>query len=370
MASWEHYLPLVLFVVGAIAIVPLIGGACLLLTSRLAKISTATFPKCYLAYLTAYLAATVVCLPITLMAVLKIQVPGYVLWPAFVLIAFGVHMVIIPKFLGLPFGKGLLVHGSAVFLVGLVLAAMLWFPVQLVRRQAQIAVVMGNLKQIGDAMHLHLERDQKFPPAASYAKNGRPLLSWRVHLLPFLEQQQLYEQFHLDEPWDSLHNKTLLAKMPAVYAPVNGSLEGSLTYFQVFVQKLDLSKQLDVQAMNPYGQFEAPFFVVEPGEDNPPPPEYMIQRAQQGFGFAQITDGLSRTFCVVEGGTAVPWTKPEDISYSPDRPIPALGGMFGDGFLAVLFDGSVRYVRKEESETVIRASITANGREDIDFSSY
>ena len=63
-------------------------------------------------------------------------------------------------------------------------------------------------------------------PASPYASRsggdvptGKALLSWRVALLPFLEENELYKQFHLDEAWDSDHNKKLLAKMPRVFAP-------------------------------------------------------------------------------------------------------------------------------------------------------
>ena len=49
--------------------------------------------------------------------------------------------------------------------------------------------------------------DRVFPPRAILDKNGKPLLSWRAQMLPNLEEIALYEQFHLDEPWDSQHNK-------------------------------------------------------------------------------------------------------------------------------------------------------------------
>ena len=70
---------------------------------------------------------------------------------------------------------------------------------------------------------------------------GSRFLSWRVALLPYLDmaagriQHPLYDKFHLDEPWDSPHNKTLLGEIPAVYAPVvrKGEPKGS-TYYQVF----------------------------------------------------------------------------------------------------------------------------------------
>ncbi len=80
-----------------------------------------------------------------------------------------------------------------------------------------------NLRQIGGALLEYQKAHGSFPPAANspeaFDPNGRPHLSWRVHLLPFLGQQKLYEKFRLDQPWDSEHNKPLLAEMPAVYGP-------------------------------------------------------------------------------------------------------------------------------------------------------
>ena len=67
-------------------------------------------------------------------------------------------------------------------------------------------------------MHNYHDTYGTFPPAATTDGADKPLLSWRVAILPFLEQQPLYEQFHLDEPWDSPHNKTLIEQMPQVYA--------------------------------------------------------------------------------------------------------------------------------------------------------
>ena len=60
-------------------------------------------------------------------------------------------------------------------------------------------------------------RNKHFPPAAICDKDGKPLLSWRVAILPYLEQGDLYKQFHLDEPWDSPHNSSLIEKMPGTY---------------------------------------------------------------------------------------------------------------------------------------------------------
>ncbi|HMF14410.1 MAG TPA: sigma-70 family RNA polymerase sigma factor, partial [Gemmataceae bacterium] len=91
-----------------------------------------------------------------------------------------------------------------------------------------------NLKQIALAMHNWHDTYGTFPAAATYRKDGKPLLSWRVALLPFLEQDNLYKQFRLDEPWDSAHNKKLLARMPEIYL-VPGQEANNATFYQVFV---------------------------------------------------------------------------------------------------------------------------------------
>src|SRR5262249_50595397 len=61
--------------------------------------------------------------------------------------------------------------------------------------------VANNLKQIGVAFHNYLSNHGAFPASAIYGKDGKPLLSWRVALLPYLEQEALYREFKLDEPW-------------------------------------------------------------------------------------------------------------------------------------------------------------------------
>ena len=75
-----------------------------------------------------------------------------------------------------------------------------------------------NVRRLGVALHHYHDANGRFPTVGNFDKQGRPLLSWRVHLLPHLGEQKLYKEFHLDEPWDSEHNKKLVAKMPKVFA--------------------------------------------------------------------------------------------------------------------------------------------------------
>jgi prepilin-type processing-associated H-X9-DG protein len=191
----------------------------------------------------------------------------------------------------------------------------------------------NKLKQIALAMHniASLSEPVRFPGAAIRDKNGKPLLSWRVAVLPYLEQNELYKKFHLDEPWDSLHNKALLKEIPEVYVPVIRTDEPKIsTYYQVFT--------------GPGALFEN----------------------KEGAAFQEITDGTSVTLLVVEAGSPVPWTKPEDITYDKDKPLPKLGRMFRGGFNVAFADGSVRFLSAAIPEQVLRAVITRNGNDIVD----
>ena len=197
-----------------------------------------------------------------------------------------------------------------------------------VHESAERVQSQNNLRQLAVAMHNYAgSNGGRFPPQAVYSPDGKPLLSWRVLLLPYLDQEALYKEFHLDEPWDSEHNKKLLAKMPKVFA-LPGAPEATETYYQAFAGK-------------------GAFFEGKQGLKLP----------------LDFPDGTSNTLMLVEAGGAVPWTKPADLPYDPDptKPLPKLGGYFRDGFNAALCDGSAHFVRKTVSDQSLRAAITRNG---------
>jgi hypothetical protein len=153
-----------------------------------------------------------------------------------------------------------------------------------------------------------------------------------VLLLPYLEEKDLYNQFKLDEPWDSDHNKKLLAKMPKLFAlPGGRTKEPYTTFYQVFTGKGTVF-------------------------DNP-----------KGNRFADILDGVSNTIIITEGGQAVPWTKPADLAYNADKPLPRLGGLFNGGFHIVTADGRVRFIQQRLGDMVLRSLITRNGGEPINW---
>jgi hypothetical protein len=187
---------------------------------------------------------------------------------------------------------------------------------------------VNNLKQLVIALHSYEQVYGRLPPAVITAKDGKPLYSWRVAILPFVEEDALHRQFNLDEPWDSPHNIKLLEKMPPVFTPIRGPMkEPGKTYYQTFVG--------NGAAFDPPKAIRLPHF----------------------------NDGTSNTFLVVEAGEAVPWTKPVDLSYDPKQPLPKLGGLFPNGFHAAFADGSVFFVPQGLKEQSLRAYIT-RGAED------
>jgi prepilin-type processing-associated H-X9-DG protein len=200
-----------------------------------------------------------------------------------------------------------------------------------VRAAAARATSQNNLKQIGLAMHSFHDAYKTLPAASGDGRLGKGQLSWRVAILPYIEEGALYNQFRLNEPWDSPHNIQLLNQMPRIYAPVQGEAPAGHTYYQVFTGP------------------NTPF------------------RSGERFRLNQFRDGTSNTFLVVEGARPVPWTKPEDIPFDRNGPVPPLGSMFPGGFNATFADGSVRFIdRQRYSDMVLRNLIDPSDGQVID----
>ncbi len=184
----------------------------------------------------------------------------------------------------------------------------------------------NQLMRIGIALHAYHDSHNQFPPAPfgnrpgqGFDKEGRPLLSWRVHLLPYLEQEDLYKQFHLDEPWDSEHNKKLLVKMPDVFKTTD---DPTKTTFLAVVGK------------------------------------GTAYEGKKGLTISSLHDGASTTVITVDAGpdNAVPWTKPEDLPFDREDPIRAFGrSEFGEVFLALFCDGHVKGIPVDIAPESLRA---------------
>lgn len=192
---------------------------------------------------------------------------------------------------------------------------------------------MNDMKVLAIAMHNYYNANDQFPGYASTNEDGEPLLSWRVHLLAYIDVE-LYEEFHLNEPWDSEHNRRLIPRMPS--------------YF------LTKSSTLDTE--------DGRSTVQAPGIDG------AIYAGTEGMQFKEIIDGTSNTFMLVEvpDEQAVIWTKPLRFNPKLDDPKAIVGGHFDDEFLAALCDGSVQAYTAEIKSDILRAMMTASGGEIVD----
>jgi hypothetical protein len=186
------------------------------------------------------------------------------------------------------------------------------------RRAARQVQSMNNLRNLAIAMLNHEAVHRTLPAAFISNDEGKPLLSWRVKILPYLDQAPLYEQFHLDEPWDSEHNKKLISAMPEVFAPVRPAAESGLTHYQTIRGKDTLF----------------------PGKD---PTE-----------LSSVPDGMSNTILIVEADKPTIWTKPDDFEYDPDDPLKGLEGVRESGFLAVFADGHTLLITPDIDPEMLR----------------
>ena len=210
-----------------------------------------------------------------------------------------------------------------------ILVALLLPAVQAAREAARRSQSSNNLKQIGLAMFNYENTYTNFPARANFDKEGKPLLSWRVHLLPYLDQQALYKQFRLDEPWDSEHNRKLIPMMPALFRNPSSPPRPGMTHY------------LGVAGKG------------------------LLFDGAKGRKIADITDGTSNTTMVVEvnDDRAAVWTQPDDWQFDPERPLAGLGSAHPGGFMALFADGSVRFISKTIDAKVFQALLTVAGGE-------
>jgi hypothetical protein len=162
----------------------------------------------------------------------------------------------------------------------------------------------NRLKQLVLAMHNYHDLHGHFPPAVVIGPDGKTPHSWRVELLPFLDEKRLYDEYRLNEPWDSPHNKVILRNMPNCFR----------------------SPFADEKSTN-----SGYFALVGKGT---------MFEGKDGIKIQDTTDGTSNTLMIVEGKRDISWTKPADIPFDPDKPVPQFGGFVKGHFTAACADGS------------------------------
>jgi hypothetical protein len=230
----------------------------------------------------------------------------------------------------LRFGLRTVLIGVAI--VALVTGLLTTLAAMIGRAREAAARASCNLGGIALAFHNYQDEHGVLPPAVVRHPNGNPLYSWRVLVLPYIEQRELYQDFRLGEPWDSEHNLGLLERMPSSY--------------------------------------EAPWtrYVKVP-------PYHTVCRVITGPGTLfedqgglrlpdDIPDGLANTLLFLEAGEPIPWTKPDEILYDPAQPV-KLRGLFRDGFRACSADSRYRFIEYNMDQRLVHAVITRNGGENL-----
>jgi hypothetical protein len=195
---------------------------------------------------------------------------------------------------------------------------------------------MQNLIHLSWAMEHYMQTYRRYPPAVIRDPAGRPLLSWRVALLEFLDPL-LYEQFRLNESWDSPHNLKLISKMPRFYESPPRQNDGNTVV---------------LAPVGPGTMFEKP----------------------QGVRVADIIDGTNNTIMLVEAAAefAVPWTAPMELPYDPQEPHARLKLAESDEGLVLMAttEGRVLMPKPSVSADLLRAMFTMAGREAIDTDAF
>lgn len=180
----------------------------------------------------------------------------------------------------------------------------------------------NNMAQLMLAVHNYHDVYNKFPESAVTGPDGTTKHSWRVALLPFLEQRDLYEQYNLDEPWDSPNNRQVLAKMPAVFR----------------------------HPAAPAGSTNSCYFGLVG-------PDTAMGDGTKSFGLRDVTDGSTNTIFFVEAKRNIPWTKPEDIAVPSVSSLPAFGGFTSDGYHVGMCDGVGRFLRNSINTTTLQNAV-------------
>jgi len=186
---------------------------------------------------------------------------------------------------------------------------------------------VADLRDIGLALKGYYLSHGNLPPSVLFGPDGKTPHSWRVAVLPFMNQKKLHQQYRFNEPWDSEHNEQLISKIPDVFQhPNDNRPRGNTGYFAIVGKG-----------------------TMFPGKG-------------KKIRYSDILDGISNAIAVFEARRDIPWTKPEDIPYSAKKRLPKFGGFRKESFHMLLPDGSVHEVKQNVDDDILRPYITISDR--------
>ena len=223
-----------------------------------------------------------------------------------------------------------------VFVCGGILLALLLPAVQAAREAARRVTCQNNLKQIGSALLNYEAVNRCYPPAVFTDGLGKPMKSWRVTILPYMDQQPLYQQYDSKQPWDSPQNRALgNTPIPGFRCPSDPGGTASATETN---------------------------YVRIVGKDT------VGGMPNEAVKLSDITDGTSHTIMVVEvSGLNINWEEPRDVTVDEFMEIVAKGhaSFHGGGFNAVFADGHVEFISDSIAPKTLRSLLLRNDGQPI-----
>jgi len=223
-----------------------------------------------------------------------------------------------------------------------ILIALLLPAVQAAREAARRMQCSNHEKQMVLALHNYHDVYGAFPPLHTVDEEGNPLHSWRVLILPFIEQSALYEAIRLDEPWDSEHNRQFHDRMPSIYRCPSSS--GGVLFR------------------------DTTYSAVAGGSFQPATKAESVL----GLKLSDVTDGTSNTLAIVEVREPFNWMDPtadvtveELVNWVVRSGRVRAGSRHSGGMNVALLDGSVRFIAYEIDPEILRAMATPSGGESV-----
>lgn len=226
-------------------------------------------------------------------------------------------------------------HGGAALLLTLLIVMILVPAIRAAREAARQSTCSCRLKQIALALQEYHDEYGSLPPPYLTDGNGRRTVSWRVLILPYIEQGDLYRQFHLSEPWNSPHNSKLTSQMPEIFECPRHVRSGGYSSFVAVVGK------------------------------------GTVWRASKPVSHDEIKDGMSVTVLVAETSDPVLWTEPRDIEVGSDFNASKLGKIVADhtkgeeGRLYSFVDGADQLLDLKPAE--LKPLLTIDGGEKVEY---
>ncbi len=211
-----------------------------------------------------------------------------------------------------------------------------------------------KMKHIGQAIFLYENSTGRKLNAVMYGRDGKTPHSWRVALLPYLHggygNTVLYTEYNFEEPWDGPNNSRMINLMPRVY------------------------EDPGIEHTHLRASIPSYFLVTGPATMYPFRPAAGQPRPFLDLGYHPvdrgIDDGQGQTIQMVEAKRDIPWTKPDDVPFAPDEPLPTFGGFYPEGFHVLFADGHVEWLKQTIAPNILRALITAAGHEIIREGDY